>query len=214
MSMKKRLGLASVAAVLSLSLAVGAGAVASDRSVEGDASRIVQWAQSSEWVDEGIAIYAGQWAGGGFRMFFNVADGGEFSMKFKVPVYENDSENYVSENGNMYSKYILDVIVESYTNSGKAVLRLWGDSGKAVNSTNVSARITSGDLHDKTAESNPNEVAEGIWVKGAMRENNEFYVAFNTEDFFKGYWGDWDTTGPAADRFGFGEKRAGRKEYA
>lgn len=196
MSMKKRLGLASVAAVLSLSLAVGAGAVAADRSVEGDASRIVQWAQSSEWVDEGLAIYAGQWAGGGFRMFFNVADGGEFSMKFKVPVYENDSENYLSENGNMYSKYILDVIVESYTNSGKAVLRLWGDSGKAVNSTNVSARITSGDLHDKTAESNPNEVAEGIWVKGAMRENNEFYVAFNTEDFFKGYWGDWDTTGP------------------
>lgn len=59
MSMKKRLGLASVAAVLSLSLAVGAGAVASDRSVEGDASRIVQWAQSSEWVDEGLAIYAG-----------------------------------------------------------------------------------------------------------------------------------------------------------
>ncbi len=173
----------------------GASARAADKTVEGDSSRIVQWAQACEWVDEGLAVYAGQWAGGGFRMFFNVADGQRFSMKFKVPVYENDSENYVTAGDNFYCKYICDVIVESFTNSGKAVLRLWGDSGKAVGATNISGRITAGDLHDKTAASNPDEVAEGIWIKGAMRENNEFYIAFDTRDFFKSYWGDWDTTG-------------------
>ncbi len=187
------------AAVLSVSLGggnvMGAFAETGDRTIEGDSSRIVQWAQSCEWVDEGLAVYAGQWAGGGLRMFFNIADGEEFNIKFKVPVYEDDSENFVTENGNFYGKYIVDLIVESFTNSGKAVLRLWGDSGKSVGSTNVSARITSGDLHDKTAESNPDEVAEGLWVKGVMRENSEFDISFNTVDFFKSYWGDGDTAG-------------------
>lgn len=191
--------IAGLTALLSLLLAFGAAfgvsARAEDKMVEGDSSRIIQWAQSCEWEKEGLAVYAGQWAGGGLRMFFNVADGEEFNIKFKVPVYEDNSTNFITENGNFYSKYIVDMIVESFTNSGKAVLRLWGDSGSAVGSTNVSARITVGDLHDQTAASKPEEVAEGIWVKGVMRENSEFDISFNTQDFFKSYWADWDTTG-------------------
>ena len=199
MRTKNKWMVAVMAALLSVLLvlggAFGVSAKAEGKTVEGDSSRIIQWAQSCEWVDDGLAVYAGQWAGGGLRMFFNVADGEEFNIKFKVPVYENDSSDFVTENGNFYGKYIVDVIVESFTNTGKAVLRLWGDSGSAVGATNVSARITSGDLHDKTSASNPNEVAEGIWVKGVMRENSEFDISFNTTDFFKSYWGDWDTTG-------------------
>lgn len=199
MRIKSKWTTAVFALLLSLLLVfggtLGVTARAEGKTVEGDSSRIIQWAQSCEWEEEGLAVYAGQWAGGGLRMFFNVADGKEFNIKFKVPVYENDSSDFVTENGNFYGKYIVDVIVESFTNSGKAVLRLWGDSGSAVSATNISARITSGDLHDKTATSNPNEVAEGIWVKGVMRENSEFDISFNTTDFFKSYWGDWDTTG-------------------
>ncbi len=192
---KKLFGAITVGA-LSLAALVPSTAVqkASAAQVQADASRIIQWAESTKWVNEGLEIYAGQWAGGGFRMFFDVSEGKEVELKFKVPVYEENSTNFITENGNTYSKYILDIIVESFTNTGKAVLRLWGDSGSAVGSTNISAKVTSGDLHAESASSKPNEVAEGLWVKGVMRESSEFYVAFNTTDFFKTYWGTWDTT--------------------
>lgn len=197
---KKLFGAITVGA-LSLAALVPSTAVqrASAAQVQADASRIIQWAESTKWVNEGLEIYAGQWAGGGFRMFFDVSQGKEVELKFKVPVYEENSSNYVTENGNTYSKYILDVIVESFTNTGKAVLRLWGDSGSAAGSTNISAKVTSGDLHAESASSRPNEVAEGLWVKGVMRESSEFYVAFNTTDFFKTYWGTWDTTSSLLD---------------
>ncbi len=197
--MKRRFLISVMAVMFSFCLAFGSvmtvSADTTDKSVEGDVSKIIQWAQTSEWTDEGLAVYAGQWAGGGLRMFFDVSNGKEFNIKFKVPVYEEDSENYIVENGNMYSKYIVDVFVQSFNNSGMTVLRLWGDSGKQVGVTNLSSRITVGDLHDKTAASNPNEVAEGVWVKGALRASKEFDISFNTTDFFKSYWGDWDTTG-------------------
>ncbi len=199
MKVRRKWTVAVLTALLSLLLVfggtLGVSARAEGKTVEGDSSRIIQWAQSCEWEEDGLAVYAGQWAGGGLRMFFDVSDGKEFNIKFKVPVYEEDSSDYITDGDNFYSKYIVDVIVESFTNSGKAVLRLWGDSGSAVGATNVSARITSGDLHDQTAASRPDEVAEDIWVKGVMRESSEFDISFNTTDFFKSYWGDWDTTG-------------------
>ena len=164
-----------------------------NKEVYGDATKIIQWADYTAWEEEGLAVYAGQWEGGGFSMFFDVSDGKEVNVKFKVPVYENESENNVTENGSVYTKYIVDMIVESFDNSGMAVLRLWGDSGKSVDSTNVAAKITCGDLHDKTPEEKPNEVADNVWVKGVMRENSEFDISFNTTDFFKAVWGDWTT---------------------
>ncbi len=197
--MKKLANLAIATALVSTLAFVGAPAVAANAAggtVQGDASNIMQWHQTATWEDEGLAVYAGQWAGGGFRMFFDVSAGKKFSMKFKVPVYENDSTDYVMEGDKMLSKYMCDVMVGKEGGSTYTMLRLWGDSSKEVGSNSVSAKITAGDLHADTAESRPNEVAEGVWVKGAMRADSEFYVEFDTTDAFSSYWGDWDTVGP------------------
>ena len=200
--MKKSLAKTAAASVLAVMLAASAApavlrgsAEAEGGIVEGDVSRMIQWARSCEWEDDGLAVYAGQWEGGGLRMFFDVSNGQEFNIKFKVPVYEDDGTDYVANGDEWYGKYIVDMIVESFTNSGKAVLRLWGDSGKNVGTTNVAAKIMAGDLHDKSSETNPNEVAEGIWVKGVPRANSEFDISFNSTDFFKSFWGDWDSAG-------------------
>ena len=182
-----------VCGLVALTSAIGFGtAFASEENkVMAEKDKLIQWADYTEWTDEGLAVYAGQWEGAGLTMFFDVSNGKEFNIKFKVPVYENESENNVSSNGVIYTKYIVDMIVESFDNSGLAVLRLWGDSGKNVGSSNVAAKITCGDLHDKSSSTNPNEVAEDVWVKGVMRENSEFDISFNTTDFFKAVWGDW-----------------------
>lgn len=192
----KKILITLLALLTALSISVSATAFAeTDKQVVPDTTKMIQWADYTAWEEEGLAVYAGQWKGGGFSMFFDVSNGQEFNVKFKVPVYQNDSQENVTENGLVFTKYIVDVIVESFDNQGKAVLRLWGDSGKSVDAVNVAGKITSDDLHDKSSTDKPNEVAEDIWVKGVMRENSMFDISFNTTDFFKSTWGNTNQVG-------------------
>ncbi len=185
------------------------GTFAAGGEVSPNAGDLIQWEASAEWVPEGLQLEMGQWKSGAFQMFFDVSNGKKFSMKFKLPVYQEDSSNYIEEDGVTYEKDLCDIIVRPNGKSTPtAQFRLWGDSGKDASSVNISAEISVGEPYEDEWNPAPRYIANNVWVKGVMRQSSEFYLEFDPVNFFTSYWGQDEDTCALLDHADVGNAAA------
>ncbi|MBQ8886065.1 MAG: hypothetical protein IJY62_06830 [Clostridia bacterium] len=127
------------------------------------------------------------------KMRFSIEEGQKLSLTFKAPVWENDSEDYLVDGVNMYTKTCVDVMLRGQTASAPiAQLRLWGE--KAVDKTSVSGRVAYGMdgssyAYESSFGSTGLPFSDTKKVSGNMRENSYFTIEFDKENLFSSYVG-------------------------
>lgn len=158
-----------------------------------------------EYTDEGIEMQGIQnLKCACSKMRFSIEDGEKLSLTFKAPVWKEDSEEFLVDGVNMYTKTCVDVMLRGQTlDAPIAQLRLWGD--KTVGSNKVSGRVAyglNGDsyAYDSSFGRTDLPYADSKKVTGNMRESSSFTITFDKENLFSSYVnGETDELEPLLD---------------
>lgn len=158
-----------------------------------------------EYTDEGISMEGIQnLKCACSKMRFSIEDGEKLSLTFKAPVWEEDSEEFLIDGVNMYTKTCVDVMLRGQTlDAPIAQLRLWGD--KTVGANKVSGRVAyglNGDsyAYDSSFGRTDLPYADTKKVTGNMRESSSFTITFDKENLFSSYVnGETDELAPLLD---------------
>ena len=129
------------------------------------------------------------------KMRFSIEEGEKLSVTFSLPVYEEDSEDFITTGINMHTKTCVDVMLRGQTvDAPTAQLRLWGEKNPEVGC--VPSRITyrmNGEsaTYDSSFSADAGEYpyADGAKVTGNMRASKSFTIVFDKENLFQSYVG-------------------------
>ncbi len=125
------------------------------------------------------------------KMRFSIEEGEKLACTFALPVYEEDSEDFLVSGVNMHTKTCVDIMLRGQTQEAPiAQLRLWGE--KSPEAACVSSRITyrlNGEsaAYDSSfaAEEKEYPYADGAKVTGNMRASTPFTIVFDRDNLFQ-----------------------------
>lgn len=139
------------------------------------------------------------------KMRFAIEEKQKISLTFTVPVYEENSEEFLTSGINMYTKTCVDVMMIGQTESKPvAQLRLWAE--KTAGETKVHGRVGSSlngesSAYDGTFINSGRPYADTEYITGNMRESAPFTIVFDKENFFQSYLnGETDEIKPVVDK--------------
>ena len=181
----KKLALSVLLSLVILSVAIFGGMfifyVSATEVDVPDAGELFNWETSAEWTDEGALATrdynsADKYAAGiGLRRQFDVSNGKEIKITFRVPVRNHDTREVLA--GQTTST--IDLSFVNVQTNKRVYLRFWLDGNANLNQNATSVGLCNG---------TGTWVGPYIfkdWIKGVATNESSFTIGFNTTEFIK-----------------------------